>query len=486
MFSRNYRRPRWLPSHVLIVLATGSLLACPSSTPVVPDSTTPGNAAEPSASPSAEPATAETAPASASTATPETEPEVNADPGPTAEPIELRIACASDPAATRLCREAADAWQEKTGHKVSLLSLPDDTQQYLFLLQATLNGRSPDIDVMHIDVIWTGLLAEHLADLGSQAASAGDEHFAAMTETATVGDRRVGMPWHMDAGLLYYRQDLLTKHGASVPATWAELTATARRIQKAERRAGNRDMWGYVWQGKAYEGLTCDALEWIASFGGGTIVDRSGRITIDNPRAVKALKTAASWVGKISPRDVTDATEEEARRVFQSGNAVFMRNWPYAWSLAQARDSAVKGKVGIAVLPKGGKKGQHAAALGGWLLAVSKYSRHQELATDLARHMTSAEEQRRRFLQQGYQPTIKRLYQDAEMVAAMPVMGDMYKAFNAAVPRPAAQTGTKYHEVSQEFFSAVHDVLSRRTSARKGLRNLARSLRASAPADGKW
>ncbi|MRT18674.1 ABC transporter substrate-binding protein, partial [Vitellibacter sp. q18] len=95
----------------------------------------------------------------------------------------------------------------------------------------------------------------------------------------------------------------------------------------------------------AYEGLTCNATEWVASFNGGTVVDEKGKITINNPQAAKALSTAAGWIGTISPQGVTNYAEEESRGVFQSGNAVFMRNWPYAWSLAQAEDSAIKGKV---------------------------------------------------------------------------------------------------------------------------------------------
>src|SRR5690606_3132311 len=116
-------------------------------------------------------------------------------------------------------------------------------------------------------------------------------------------------------------------------------------------------IWGFVFQGKAYEGLTCNALEWIDSFGGGAIVDAGGQITVDNPRAVQALALAGSWVGDISPTGVMNYDEEAARGVFQTGGAVFMRNWPYAWALAQGDDSLVRGKVGVMPLPSGGAGG---------------------------------------------------------------------------------------------------------------------------------
>src|SRR5690606_11371827 len=106
---------------------------------------------------------------------------------------------------------------------------------------------------------------------------------------------------------------------------------SAEKIQNGERKAGNRNFWGFVFQGRAYEGLTCNALEWIHSFGGGTIADATGAVTINNPHAKKALTLAASWIGTITPRGALNYMEEEARGVFQTGNAAFLRNWPYAW-----------------------------------------------------------------------------------------------------------------------------------------------------------
>ncbi len=119
-----------------------------------------------------------------------------------------------------------------------------------------------------------------------------------------VDGKLVAMPWFADAGLLYYRKDLLEKYNRPAPQTWADLTATAQTIQEGERKAGRAEFWGFVWQGRAYEGLTTNALEWVASHGGGTIVDGKGEVTINNPKAMEALKVAAAWVGKITPPGV--------------------------------------------------------------------------------------------------------------------------------------------------------------------------------------
>jgi trehalose/maltose transport system substrate-binding protein len=165
-----------------------------------------------------------------------------------------------------------------------------------------------------------------------------------------------------------------------------------------------------VFQGKAYEGLSCNALEWVYSHGGGTVVDAKGEITINNPGAVKALDTAASWIGSIAPNGVLNYGEEEARGVFQNGNALFMRNWPYAWALSQAADSPIKDKVGVMPLPKGGAGGRNAATLGGWQLSVSKYSKSPAAAADLVMFMTSEAVEKERAIKGSYNPTRPALY----------------------------------------------------------------------------
>ena len=130
-----------------------------------------------------------------------------------------------------------------------------------------------------------------------------------------------------------------------MPKTWEELTATAQKVMDGERAEGSKDIWGYVWQGAAYEGLTCNALEWIKSNGGGQIIEPDGTISVNNENSVKALEMAKAWVGTISPPGVLAYTEEESRGVWQTGNAVFMRNWPYAYALGNGADSPIKRQV---------------------------------------------------------------------------------------------------------------------------------------------
>ena len=163
--------------------------------------------------------------------------------------------------------------------------------------------------------------------------------------------------------------------------------------------------------------------------------------------------------------------------MFQSGNALFMRNWPYAWSLAQSANSPVKGKVGVVALPKGGENGRHAGTLGGWQLAVSKYSENTALAADLVRYLTSYEEQKRRAIEGSYNPTIPALYKDEEVLAAVPFFGKLFETFKNGVPRPSSVTGESYGRVSNAFFNSVHDVLSGEAEPEQALSGLERELR---------
>jgi trehalose/maltose transport system substrate-binding protein len=163
-----------------------------------------------------------------------------------------------------------------------------------------------------------------------------------------------------------------------------------------------------------------------------------------------------------------------------------MRNWPYAWSLAQGPDSVIRDKVDVVALPMGGDGGHHAATLGGWQLAVSRYSVNPELAAELVRYLTSAEEQKRRAIAASYNPTIEALYQDEDVLTANPFFGELYDTFVNAVPRPASITGGSYNQVSNAFWNAVHNVLSGRADAAGSLSELETRLNRMSRGGRRW
>lgn len=349
-------------------------------------------------------------------------------------------------------------------------SATDRAQQYLQYFES----RSSEVDLFQIDVIWPGDMAENLVDLyqyeGFKEAAA--DFFPAIVENNTVDGALVGIPWFTDAGLLYYRADLLKEYGLSAPTTWAELEAAAKTIQDGERAKGNQDFWGFVWQGNAYEGLTCDALEWVASSNGGTIVSPDKVITINNENAINALNMAKSWVGTISPAGVIGFQEEDARNVWQAGNAAFMRNWPYAYGLGNGEGSAVAGKFAVSALPSV-EGGRSAATLGGWQLAVSKYSANPAVAADFALFATSEETQLQTALEMSLLPTRPAVYARSELTSSSNAfMAEFLPVFQAAVARPSTATAPNYLQTSQLFYTSVNAVLKGDKSAADALAEL--------------
>lgn len=393
-----------------------------------------------------------------------------------AQAAEVSLFCSSSGAELELCQSAAEAWAKETGNTVKINKMPANWGEALPIYQQLLASKSGDVDVLTLDNIWVGTLAPHLVNLKDKVpAEEIDAHFKSALADATVNDQLLAMPWFIDAGLMFYRKDLLEKYGKPVPTTWQELTDTAAFIQDKERAGGKADMWGHVWQGRAYEGLTCDALEWVASNGGGTFIDAKGDITANNPNAAAALTLARSWIGKISPEGVLNYDEEGARGVFETGNSVFMRNWSYAWGTSQADNSPLKGKVGVAALPVGKAGEKSSGCYGAGLLGVSKYANDVDAAVSLVRYLTGAKEQKRRAMS-AYSPTIEALYSDPEILKGYPFLTDARKAYAESASRPSQATGGSYNRVSQRIFNGVHNVLSGKETAEDSLAKIAGDL----------
>ncbi|HPQ95091.1 MAG: ABC transporter substrate-binding protein [Thiothrix sp.] len=373
-------------------------------------------------------------------------------------------------------KQLAKPWEEETGNTLNIVPMPSSTTDQFAQYRLWLAAGNEDIDVYMTDVIWAPQLAGQLEDLTDAARDVVADHFPSIIESQTVDGKLVAMPFFTDAPALYYRKDLLEKYGVEPPKTWEALAATAKKVQDGEREAGNKDFWGFVFQGNAYEGLTCDALEWVKSSGGGQIVEADGTISINNENAIKALETARGWISNITPEGVLSYTEEESRGLWQTGNAAFMRNWPYAYSLGNGDDSPIKDKFDVTILPSGGGDNKSAATLGGWNLAVSRYAKNKDAAFSFVKFMSSRETQKQSALLGSKLPTVIALYDDADIAAKQPIIPRWKDVFLQAVPRPSAPTKGKYNEVSSKFWSATHEVLSGESTAPDALEVLEAEL----------
>jgi multiple sugar transport system substrate-binding protein len=311
----------------------------------------------------------------------------------------------------------------------------DEQHQFFVINLEGARGGGAGFDVMMLDVIWVPEFARAgwLLDLTDALAPGElDAHFPAAAEAARWNGRVWALPWNFNVGLLYYRADLLARHGLAPPRTDAELARAVRTIQAAE---GAPKLDGLVWQGKQYEGLVCNALEalWAS---GTTLLGPAGEVLPDSTRAEAALGRLRGWIdGGLSPSWVSAADEELTRRAFGDGRAIFLRNWFYAMDLFEAPGSAVRGRVGVAPLPRLDGAVAAPGATGGSLLGVSRGTRYREAAVALARFLAGEDAQR--VLAGGsVLPTRAALYADPALVARRPHMPAFRDLAMAARPRP--------------------------------------------------
>jgi multiple sugar transport system substrate-binding protein len=262
-----------------------------------------------------------------------------------------------------------------------------------------------------------------------------------------------GVPLFIDAGLLYFRKDLLQKYSLPAPRTWSELVESAKTIIAGEKDSA---LTGYSGQFKQYEGLICNMMELVLSNRGAFWDERRQASLIDQPAAVSAVQFVRDQViGAIARRAVLAYEEPESLALFTQGRAIFHRNWPYAWTVAEdAKASRVAGKVGVSELPSF-PGGNSVATLGGWQLAISRFSRQPDLAWRFVNFMTGEQIQKRIASATGRAPTRRALYEDGQLTAAMPQLKFLLTIFKHAVPRPRTPVYLPLSNVLQRYFSSV-------------------------------
>jgi multiple sugar transport system substrate-binding protein len=367
-----------------------------------------------------------------------------------------------------LRRLLASFEREHPGVEVSpqlLPNAPGAVHQYLL---TSLEGRTREFDVFLVDVIWVAELARagwvaDLSDVFPAEAILRDFLPGPASAVLTQGGT-FAVPWYADVGVFYHRTDLVPH----APRTYAEMLDAARSM------ARKRSLHGYIWQGLQSEALVCDAYETIWGFGGPPAAP--DRVELDTEAARSALELMRTLlVTGISPSSVTSMGEEESRRVFQAGAAVFMRNWPYAWAELQGAGSPVRGRVGIAPLPTARGAPGH-GALGGYQLALNRYTPawKREAALALVAHLTSPEANLMLATQYGRLPSRRKTYDDPHLAAAAPMVAALLPAVERALPRPVTP-----------YYPMINDALAAELSAAiTGIRSPAEALaRAQAQVD---
>ncbi len=369
-----------------------------------------------------------------------------------------------------------EQFSRQTGIRVDFIPGPESMTERLELYHRYLRAKSSTPDVYYIDVVWPAVLADQMVDLNQYLAKESSDQLETQLRNDTVNGRLTSMPFNTELGVLYYRADLLRKYGyRNPPATWDELEKMAARIQAGERAGGNKDFWGYVWQGAAYEGLTCNALEWQVSYGAGSMIEPDGSITVNNPRSIEAMKRARRWIGTISPPSVIAFKEQDSRNVLHAGNAVFARDWLWRQFSGESLVPNPKAMIAIALLPSG--PAGRASTLGGQSLAISKYSHHPHEAAALVRYLTSHDEQLTLWKKHAMLPTRREFYASPEYLEDRPGIAQLWRDVGSvAVARPSTASGQHYDEVSRAYFSSVHSILSGEQDAEKAMSELEAKL----------
>jgi multiple sugar transport system substrate-binding protein len=329
--------------------------------------------------------------------------------------------------------------------KVKLLELPEAADDQRRLQIQRLRAKSSECDVLGMDVIWTAEYAAQgwLKDVSDYISQNGDKYIKSTVDTTEFEGKNWAVPFNSNAGFIYYRKDQVS----SVPKDWESLYKEAA------------DNNGIVYQGFRYEGLTVNFLELLYSKGGSIVSDDGKKATANSQEVKDVLKFMADGIKNgAAPKAVTTYKEEESRRAFESGNATFMRNWPYAYALG--KDSKIGSKFDIATFPGfSGQKG--AGVLGGYNLGISAYSKNPEGSLAFIEFATNPDQQKIQVTEASLPAVVSSVYDDPEVKKAMPFADQLRTAIEQAQPRPVSPV---YPQISEAVFNNVYDALQGNTS----------------------
>lgn len=359
------------------------------------------------------------------------------------------------PSHPELWNRILETFRRETGIRINVQIGPHSSTASHALVSQKLKNRDPELDVFMMDVVWPAEFAaagwaENLDKFF--ATDEKSDFFAGAIDACTFRGGLYGIPFWTSGGLLYYRKDLLEKYGFHSPKTWEELVGQARAIVNGER---HRDpaIKGYSGQFKQYEGLVCDMQEFLLSNRGSLLAENAQRSTINSPRNRAAIRFVRDRIiGCVAPRGVLTYEEPESLHLFIQGHAVFLRNWPYAWKIANDPDrSRISGKVEIAVLPHF-DGGESVSTLGGWQFAISRFSRRKRLAWQFVEFMTSARVQKLLAIEASQAPARKSVYNDPEVLEKNPHFTQLMKVFENTRPRPKLPLYPLYSAILQQFY----------------------------------
>ena len=355
-------------------------------------------------------------------------------------------------------RKIVDEYEKRTpGVKIEVEVGGATSEQQQQYLNTVLASKDSALDVVLIDVIrpaqWAAAQwAEPLdAFLGADKDKVMARYLPAYREANIVGGKVIALPYFADAQFLYYRKDLLEKHGVQPPKTWAELKTSAEKIMKAE---GNANLSGFQTAGAPIEGTVCSYL--VPLWGtGSNLTNAGGKLNLAGAEARKPFELWAELKASgVTPPNLAEIPTDRIRQNFQAGNLLYGMTWGYVWQRSQGdADSTVKDKVGVVPLP-GFSADKAATCIGGWQLAVSSYSKNKKAAFDLALYLSSPEVAKAQAIAASHLPVFAEVYSDPEVLKANPWFAQALPVVQTARARPVSPSYPRISEIIRTNMNA--------------------------------
>jgi multiple sugar transport system substrate-binding protein len=365
--------------------------------------------------------------------------------------------------------------QHKGSFQVTIRTMPADTGQYFDKLRTEFQAGGGEIDVIGGDTIWPIQFAAQgwVQDLTENfPASEQNKFLPAPINASIYEDGIYGVPWFEDAGLLYSRVDLLEQAGYSAPPeTWDELKEMA---VKTAQDTGTK--YGFLFQGKNYEGGVCNALEYIRTHGGDVLSDvTSGEVVIDSPEAAAGLETYHSMITSgAAPQAVSNFTETEGDPLFENGESVFFREWPGVYGdLGTGTFKVKQDQVTVSPIPVD-PGNQSSSTLGGWTFMINAQTDMPDEAWEFVKFMSSYESFKFRAVEGGYISARKAILDDPEVQKAIPTVKLAKDVLlDYATSRPVTQY---YGDMSLEMQSQFNDALTGDVTPQQAVETLQKNL----------
>ncbi|MCT4662366.1 MAG: ABC transporter substrate-binding protein [Tissierellales bacterium] len=353
--------------------------------------------------------------------------------------------------------------------KINLIELPSNTDEKLEILINALKQKNTRVDVFDADVTWPAVLVnQNLVWPIDQFITKEERNtfLKPAIDAAMVDDVIYGLPYRVDAGMLYYRKDLLTKYGYEPPKTWNELISISKHITSEEK-----DLYGYAGSWKSFEGLTCNFLEFIWNHDS-DIINPNNEFILNSDKNAEAFQLMIDLRNRyqITPKNILNFSSGDARALFTAGHLLFLRDWSSGWNISQnAINSSIVGKVDISALPTIDSSEHSHSTLGGWQLMIAANSEHKEEALLFAKYRAGEYAQSLSAKNLSHLPSLKHLYDSSDTWNNLPALDKTKNILEQSKSRPHL---SYYHKFSDTIQESVHDVFLSGTSSKDALDNM--------------